>query len=129
MAKLSLVFGVLLIALGTAAFLLAGATAKAVTSLIPAFFGIIMLLLAAIASKGHAANKHAMHVAALVTLLGSLGGLGMGVPNIIKYLKGDHTAWLKAFSQGGMGILCVVFLVLCIRSFINARKARLQAGA
>jgi len=127
MAKLSLLFGILLIALGAVAFLLAGANPKVATALIPAGFGVVLLLLAAVASKGHAANKHAMHVAALLTLVGSLGGLGMGVPNIIKYFSGDDSKWLKALTQGGMGILCIIFLVLCIRSFINARRARLQA--
>jgi steroid 5-alpha reductase family enzyme len=124
MARLTFIFGILLIALGVSAFLLSGA--KAVTALIPAFFGIVMLLLAAVASKGQAANKHAMHVAAMLTLVGTLGGLKMGVPNVIKYFQGDDTVWLKALTQGGMGILCIIFLVFCIRSFIQARKSRLQ---
>lgn len=121
MAKNALIFGLLLIALGVTAFLMAGATAKVATSLIPAGVGIVLLLLSAIARKSHAANKHAMHVGALLSLIGAAGGLGMGVPNIIKYFGGDSAAWLKALTQGGMGILCALFLVLCIRSFIKAR--------
>ncbi|CAN5666358.1 hypothetical protein BH11VER1_BH11VER1_17030 [soil metagenome] len=127
MAKISFLFGALLIALGV--FSYGAAESKAVTALIPAFFGLVMLILGWIASRGAAANKHAMHVAAILNLLGAGAGLSRGIPNISKYLGGDHSAWLKALSQGGMGLLCLVFLVLCIRSFITARRNRLSSGA
>ena len=127
MARLSLIFGFLLIALGVVAFLTSNAIPKPVTALIPAIVGVILVLLSAIARKSPSVNKHAMHVAALLTLIGAAGGLGMGIPNIIKYAQGNEAAALKALTQGGMGILCLVFLVLCVRSFIAARKSRLQA--
>ncbi len=123
MAKISYLFGALLIALGVAGFIGSGFSAK--TALIPAGFGVIMLIIGAIASRGPAANKHAMHVAAILNLLGAGAGLSRGIPNVINYVKGDSTVWLKALSQGGMGLLCLVFLILCIRSFINARRNRL----
>lgn len=126
MAKISYLFGALLIALGVAGFMGSGASAK--TALIPAGFGIIMLILGWIASRSAAANKHAMHAAAVLNLLGAGAGLYRGIPNIIKYMGGDSTVWLKALSQGGMGLLCLVFLVLCIRSFINVRRSRLSGG-
>lgn len=126
MAKISFLFGALLIALGAASYW--AAESKAVTALIPAFFGIIMLILGGIASRGATANKHAMHVAAMLNLLGAGAGLSRGIPNVIKYLAGDHSVWLKALSQGGMGLLCLIFLVLCIRSFIAARRNRLANG-
>lgn len=126
MAKISFLFGALLIALGGASYL--ASEPKAVTALIPSFFGVIMLILGWIASRSAAANKHAMHVAAVLNLLGAGAGLYRGIPNIIKYMGGDSTAWLKAISQGGMGLLCLVFLVLCIRSFINVRRNRLSGG-
>ncbi|TLD72129.1 hypothetical protein FEM03_05235 [Phragmitibacter flavus] len=128
MARISLIFGSLLIALGVVAFLLAGATAKSITALIPAFIGLILLLLSAIARKSQAANKHAMHVAALLGLIGTLGGFGMGIPKLIKYLGGDESIVLRApVVQITMGILCAMFLVMCVRSFIAARRARLAA--
>jgi len=128
MAKHALVFGTLLIVLGVVAFLLAGATAKAATALIPAFIGIVFLLLSAIARKSHSANKHAMHVAALLGLLGTGAGLGMGIPKLIRYFGGEQMALRAPVVQVTMGVLCLVFLVLCIRSFIAARRARLQAS-
>lgn len=126
MAKISLLFGVLLIALGVAGFIGSGCSAK--TALIPAGFGVIMLIIGAIAGRGPSANKHAMHSAAVLNLLGAGAGLSRGIPNIINYMKGDSSVWLKALSQGGMGLLCLIFLVLCIRSFINVRRNRLKGG-
>lgn len=126
MAKISYLFGVLLITLGVASYF--AAESRAVTALIPAFFGVVMLILGWVASHGAAANKHAMHVAAILNLLGAGAGLSRGIPNVVKYLGGDHSVWLKAISQGGMGLLCLVFLVLCIRSFIQARRNRLSSG-
>lgn len=123
MSRLALVFGILLILLGVTAFLVAGATAKVATALIPAGIGLILLVLSAIARQSHSANKHAMHVAALLSLIGALGGLGMGIPNVIKLLSGQNAAALKAVVQGGMGLLCLVFLILCVRSFIRARRS------
>lgn len=123
MARYALIFGILLIALGLVAYQLAEASSK--TALIPSYVGAVFVVLAAIAKIGPGVNKHVMHVAALLGLLGTVGGLGMGVPNIIKYFGGNKDVWLKALTQGGMGILCAIFLVLCIRSFIAARKARL----
>lgn len=127
MAKISFLFGALLVALGV--FSYTSSESRAVTALIPAFFGLVMFILGAIASRGPAANKHAMHVAAILNLLGAGAGLSRGIPNISKYLNGDHSAWLKALSQCGMGVLCLIFLVLCIRSFIKARQNRLSGAA
>lgn len=124
MSKLSFIFGSLLIALGVVSFMLAGATPKALTSLIPAFVGVILVLLGAIARKSPSANMHAMHVAALLTLLGTFAGLGMGIPNVIKYFNGQEQFALRALTQGGLGVLSLIFLVLCIRSFIEARRNR-----
>lgn len=124
MSRNAFIFGSLLVALGVVAFLLAGATARAITALIPAFIGLILVLLSAIARKSHAANKHAMHVAALLSLIGTLGGFGMGIPKLIRHFGGDESVALRApIVQVTMGLLCVIFLVLCIRSFINARRA------
>lgn len=123
MAKLSLIFGVLMIALGVTGFMIS--SASSVTALIPAFVGVILVLLAAIAKKSPSANMHAMHVAALLALLGAGGSAFKGIPSIVHYLKGDASYGLRALSQGGFAILCVVFLVLCVRSFIAARRNRL----
>jgi nitrate/nitrite transporter NarK len=64
-----------------------------------------------------------MHAAAMVGLIGLLGALGRAIPAIAKG-KEIHMA---IASQLAMGVLLLIFLVLCIRSFIAARKARQAA--
>jgi hypothetical protein len=57
-----------------------------------------------------------MHVAALVGLLGLLGGFGMGLKKVISAPD------LAAYSQLFLGMVCLLFLIICVRSFIAARR-------
>jgi hypothetical protein len=124
------------ICLGTSAILILmgigsyfGSGAVSMTALIPAFFGIPLLLFGLVArSENPKARMHAMHGAAVVGLVGALGGLGMGLPKIPKLL--DHTAErpLAVIMQIAMGIVCVVFVALCVRSFIAVRRNRRAGG-
>lgn len=50
---------------------------RSFTAFIPAIFGAIMTLFGLIGRK-ESARKHAMHGAAVIALLGLLGGFGMG---------------------------------------------------
>ena len=116
MRKLCLSTGILLILLGVVMFLLSGA----MTSLIPTWIGIPFLLCAAFATTP-ARNKHAMHVAALVALLGA-STLGMAVPKLVKAAGGQAMERPRAvYTQLGTGLICTVFLVAAVRSFVNAR--------
>lgn len=122
MARYSIVFGVLMVLLGVAGWVAAGATAAAKTALIiPSAFGGVLILCGLIGAKFPGANKHVMHVAALVALLGTVGGLMMAIKGLL-----GEPHWLKIITQGSLGVLCLVFLVLCVRSFIQARVARKQ---
>lgn len=117
MPLLSIVFGILLGALGAYAFLSTGGTHY--TALIPAGFGAILLICGVIAKVAPGARKHVMHVAALVGLIGVLGGLGRSIPKLIS--TGEWTTALTM--QFTMGVLSLIFVALCVRSFIAARKA------
>ena len=90
---------------------------KSFTAFIPAGFGLLIAISGLIGVK-EAARKHAMHVAALVGLLGILGGFGMGVRKVMS------EPGLAAYSQLFLGVVCLIFLIVCIRSFIAARRAR-----
>jgi drug/metabolite transporter (DMT)-like permease len=121
---LTIVFGALLIGLGVGGYFMTGQ--QSITALIPAFAGALFLILGVIAQKP-GARKHAMHAAAALAVLGFLGT----VPGLIKFfrmLAGEEMARPAAVrSQAIMAVLCVVFVILCVRSFIAARRAR-QGG-
>ena len=65
-----------------------------------------------------------MHAAAALAVLGFLGT----VPGLIKFFRmlgGAEVARPAAVrSQAIMAVLCVVFVILCVRSFIAARAAQ-----
>ncbi len=93
-----------------------GASAQSVTSLIPAFVGALMLVGALVANKNHAAG---MHIAVLFSLLGALAGLG-------RLFSSGSLDFSQASTRliSVMTIICVVYTVLAVRSFIAARRAR-----
>jgi hypothetical protein len=119
------VFGALLTALGAVAYfnpdLLAGGKPNQVSAASPAFVGLPIALAGLLSLAAPGARKHAMHLAAVLALLGVVGGF---VPVVLRKFDVNTTA-----VQVGLGMtgLSAVFLFLCVRSFIAARKAR-QAG-
>ena len=137
MAKVTIVFGIILIGLGLVAYF--GSTPKSspqsevtqldgdgaigrklpITALIPAFFGAPLLVCGLIAMRENLL-KHAMHAAAMIGLLGSLGGLSNSIRGILK----DVPNYRSVGYSFVMGVICTVFVALCIRSFIQARKRR-----
>jgi len=116
MAYTTIVFGLVLTALGLAGYLLAGGVS--VTALIPAFFGIVLLVLGVLA-RSEALRKHAMHAAAAVALIGFVGAL----MSLLRAPFATRSA-LANFSQVAMALLTAVFVWMCIRSFRAARRAR-----
>ena len=140
MAPLAILFGVLMIILGGGLYATsvtrgvywqgeegAHVMIRALTALIPAGFGLLLIVLGLIARAG--ANKtrmHAMHVAALLGLL----GVALPLWRVIKAMTADTA--IDPLPVGGniaMIVLCGVFLALCIRSFIEARILRKQKEA
>ena len=122
MARITIGIGVLLILLGVGFYF--GTGRASVTALIPAFVGLPVAVLGAIALKGTTkVVMITMHIAVVLTLLGALAGLGRGIMSLAK-------AGLSApvVAQLIMGALCTLHVVLSVRSFIAARKARSAAG-
>jgi uncharacterized membrane protein HdeD (DUF308 family) len=123
MSTVTLVFGILFIILGVGGFVATGSEHK--TALIPAAFGIAFVICGVLARKD-AMRKHAMHIAAMLGVLGVLGT----VPGVIKFAKmmGGETIELPAaaISKTIMCVLIIIFVVLCVRSFISARRNRAQ---
>ena len=122
MAKTAMLFGVLMVLIAPISMAAAGTFAK--TAMIPAAFGAILLVCGLIATNPNL-RKHAMHGAAVVGLLGALGGVGMSVPKLVKGVTLERP--IAVYSQLALGILSAVFVLLAVKSFVNARKARQDA--
>lgn len=116
MSPIAITFGVLLSILGVILFVLA--EVKSPTAFFPTYFGVALIILGLVA-RNEKARKHAMHLAALVGLVGLIGGVAKGIQAL--WVAKTATVWAGSF---GMAALCAAFLVLCIRSFIAARRAR-----
>jgi len=112
-------FGLILIVLGVASYQLTGRTS--LTAMIPAFFGVVLVVCAFVARANEGARKHAMHAAVAVGLVGALAALGRGIPAA---LSGDP-ARPAIMAQLAMGVLLLIYVALGVQSFIAARKARL----
>jgi hypothetical protein len=110
-------FGLILIVLGVASYILTGRTS--VTAMIPAFFGAVLVICALVA-RNESMRKHAMHAAVAVGMVGLLGALARGVPAA---LNGQATR-PAVMAQLVMAALLLIYVGLGVRSFIEARRAR-----
>ena len=96
-----------------------GASKQSFTAMIPAIFGIGMLVGAVIANKN---TKVGMHIAVLFSLLGALAGLGRLIPSMAKGSLdwGATSTYLILI----MTAVTIFFTVMAGRSVIAARKAQ-----
>ena len=117
MSSTSIACGILLILIGLIGYGYGMSTgAASPTALIPAAFGILIAVLGAIAAAKPDLRKHLMHVAVIVGLLGFL------IPAIRLLMKlSQLTMSAAVISQLAMALVCLVFVILAVRSFIVAR--------
>jgi len=120
MPKITLIFSILYIALGLVAFFLTGAIHK--TALIPAYFGIVLLVLGLLGQKENL-RKHVMHAALLVVLL-ALFGTARSLLKLPSAFDGTAERPFAIYAQAATAVLSIAFLALGIRSFIQARRSR-----
>lgn len=121
MPRTAIAFGVVLSLIGIAFFAATGAASP--TALIPAFVGILMILAGAVARR-EGLRPHAMHAAALVGTLGFLGCLPglVRLPSLLAAASVPRP--LAVVEQSLTAVVCLVFVALCVRSFVKARRAR-----
>ena len=126
MPLITLIMGLILIASGLGFYL--GSESQSATALIPSFVGIPLAIMGGLllVIKSHA-RKHIAHFAALLATLGTLAGLGMGIPGMIRILMDTNERPLAAYASSVLGICCAIVLVASILSFRAARKARADA--
>lgn len=147
MYKWAIVFGIVLVALGLIGYfggpdsattpaageVAAPATEEApkkkasFTALIPSAFGAMLLICGLLGANPHN-RKFAMHSAAVIAGLGVLLGGGrflMTLPTLF-----DESANRRApIFVGLLGLICLIYLVLSIQSFRNARRQRETSAA
>ena len=104
---------------------------KSWTAFIPGILGLIIVLLTLGAVRFPNAHKHFMHVAVLIGLIGFIavaGKVGSAVSEM-NLLKSEpfmiiHVSSLKPVTMLLSAGLLLIFVILCVVSFIEARKNR-----
>lgn len=112
-------FGRLLVLVGIIGYAY-GMTAgnASVTALIPAAFGIVLMICGHLAVAKEGLRKTMMHIAIVVALIGFIAALG-GI--FRKGMPQDIGAGIV--SGAVMALICLIFVILCIRSFVAARRS------
>lgn len=125
MAKVTIVFGILLIALGVVGY--AGTGSQHSTALIPAWFGLALSICGTLAmSPNEGRRKLFMHIGVTIGLLGFLGGAAEAIRGYVHaHSAGVEPDQIALASKLTMTGLLLIYVVLCVRSFIAARRARL----
>jgi hypothetical protein len=119
MPRIIFVFAVIFVVLGIASYLLTGA--QSWTALIPAIFGLLLAIAGGVSLKN---LKHGGHIAALVGLLGFFG-TARSLGKVPALLSGEPVERAAAVGvQAVFAVLCLIFIALCVKSFIDARRAR-----
>src|ERR1700754_2687905 len=114
MARPAILFGLLLVVLGLVGYFApttfgsVGPEGTSPTALIPVGFGAVLVICGLTVEFAPATRKHVMHVAALVGLLGAVGGIMPLYRTQMDLSKSGTVAGLV------MVILCALFVVLCI---------------
>ncbi len=121
MPRIAMIFGAALIAVGLIGYV--AAQFASLTALIPALFGVLLVALGWLAEIRPGARQHAMHAAAALALVGLLA-TARGLLKLPTLLGGGELERPAAVvSQSVMALVCLVFLVLCVQSFVQARRA------
>ena len=120
MENIAMIYGIFLIVWGIGVTILSDS--QSITSLIPAIFGLPIIILSFFAKIFPDRKKLLMHIVVLIGLIIFLGGLDL----IRGLIQGNFFVNLWASSSKFMMIISgLVFTILCIKSFIFNRKNKL----
>jgi zinc transporter ZupT len=124
LANTTIGFGIVLIVLGVGGYF--GSDRVSPTALIPAAFGLLLVIFGALA-RDDKRRKMAMHIAVTVGLLGFLGTVS-GLLKLPALLSGGVVDRPGAVvSKSIMAVLMAVYVGMCVKSFIDARRRRAEA--
>lgn len=126
MPRWTLVLGSFLALLGVGLYF--GTGRASVTALIPTFLGI-PLIACALWARRDSMRAAAMHVAAVLALIG-FGGTVSGVIKTARLVGGQAVERPEAaVGQALVAFACLTYLIVAIRSFARARRVRLASSA
>jgi hypothetical protein len=120
MPILTIIVGDILTTLGIVTYFMwqqFGAAHQSATALIPAYFGIALNIVGGLALLPKF-RMHAMHVAVVIALIGFCGAAGRLIA------KPQAAGTVGGISQIIMAVVTGIYVALCVRSFIAARRAR-----
>ena len=119
---MTLVFAVLLIALGLVGFL--GTGSEHPTALIPTWIGCALGVFGLLAiSKLERRRKLFMHINVTIGLVGFLGSIAEIVRSMVSSKGLDETALTAMLAKTAMAWLLLIYVMLCVRSFVAARRS------
>lgn len=117
-STVSVILGVVLVILGIGAYILT--EFASVTALIPALFGVLIVILG-LAGRQKQREQMALYGVGALGVIGILGSL-RAVPDIIAYLTGDSVDSVVAtLSQGIMIVVCLLLVVVVISYILDRR--------
>ena len=120
MPSTAIASGVFLILIGIVGYAFSDLeSTRRLTALIPAAFGMLLVILGFIAKSNENLRKHLMHAAVIVGLLGFMIPTARLLSNF-----SDLKVSLAVLSQAAMALVCLFFVILSIQSFVNARRNR-----
>ena len=123
MAKITVGLGILLVLIAGISFVATGSTHP--TSLIPAAVGFLFVVFGLLANSGDAKKRMLlMHISVTVALLMFLATVPADI-DVIRLSRGvvfPHPVAVE--EKAATSLLCLLYVLLCVRSFINARRSR-----
>jgi hypothetical protein len=122
MSSTTIVFGFAYLILGISGFVLTGSVHK--TALIPCVFGLLFLVFGLLGRK-ESLRKHVMHIAVLIALLAFLG-TARALSHLPELFNGTAEKPASIITQSLNAGFSILYIILAVRSFIQARRARLS---
>jgi hypothetical protein len=123
LAKLTIGFGVLLGLIAVGYFVATGSTHP--TALIPLWFGLVLVICGALSLTENARRRMLwMHIAVTIALFGFLFPGFMAIKEWVSAGNGALAHPAAVQEQAVMSVVCLILTLLCVRSFITARRSR-----
>ncbi len=120
MTQTTKILGIVLIVVGIVGYFASGMASY--TALIPAIYGAVFFLLGKL-GEAESRRMVTMHLAQLLALLAIVGTF-TGILDLISLMGGNQEVnVMAAVVRSLMALLCIGYLGLGIKSFIDARRA------